>query len=140
MTSTTHTPTESPGPALIGVTPHVTVRDANAAAEFYTRAFGAQVLAKLPGPDATRLMHCHLLINGGALFINDAMPEHGYPLLEPQSFALHLQVEDADAWFARAVEAGATAAMPVDLMFWGDRYGQVVDPFGVRWSIGSHNR
>ena len=84
-----------------------------------------------------RLIHCHLHINGGSVMMSDPFPEHGHPAQEPQAFLVHLQVEDADAWWARAVEAGAEIVMPLDVQFWGDRYGQLRDPFGVVWSIGA---
>jgi PhnB protein len=127
-------------PPVTGVTPYVQVSDASAATEFYQRAFGAEEAARVPGPDGKRLLHCHLRINGGPLFLNDPFPEHGHPLQTPQSFTLHLQVDDADRWFARAVAAGAVVVMPVSVMFWGDRYGQLRDPYGVTWSIGGPNR
>jgi PhnB protein len=137
MTTTTSPTTMPP---VTGVTPYVQVRDATAAAELYQQAFGAEVVARLPGSDGKRLMHCHLRINGGTLFINDPFPEHGYPLEKPQSFTLHLQVDDADAWFQRAVSAGLEVVKPIEVMFWGDRYGMLRDPFGVQWSIGGPNR
>jgi PhnB protein len=140
--TTTNSPSTSPTPTpptVTGVTAHVCVRDANAAADLYQRAFGAEVLQRLAAPDG-KLMHCHLRINGGNLFINDAFPEHGCPLEAPQSFALHLQVDNADAWWKRAVDGGLTITTPIDLAFWGDRYGQLRDPFGVTWSIGGPNR
>ena len=119
-----------------GLIPYVMVRDAAAAAEFYGRAFGAEVLAKLPHSDGKRLMHCHLRVHDSNLFINDPMPEYGYPLKTAQSFTLHLQVDDPDAAWQRAVDAGAEIENPIKLEFWGDRYGVVRDPFGIRWSIG----
>jgi PhnB protein len=131
-------PAEEPANApYVGVVPIVAVRDANAAAAFYERAFGAEILRRVPAGDGVRLLHCHLRINNGSLAINDVFPEHGYPLQEPQSFTLHLQVEDVDAWWARAVGAGAEITMPLEKQFWGDRYGQLRDPFGVSWSLGS---
>jgi uncharacterized glyoxalase superfamily protein PhnB len=66
----------------------------------------------------------------------DPYPEHGHPLKAPQAFTLHLKVDDIDASWRRAVEAGAQVVMPVQVMFWGDRYGQLRDPFGVLWSMG----
>jgi uncharacterized glyoxalase superfamily protein PhnB len=84
-------------------------------------------------------MHIHLYINNGSVMLGDAYPEHGYPLQAPQAFTLHLDVEDPDAWWNRAVEAGAEIVLPLQVMFWGDRYGQLRDPFGVLWSIGAPN-
>ncbi|NNM64722.1 MAG: VOC family protein [Burkholderiales bacterium] len=124
------------------LTPHLVCRGAAVAIDFYARAFGAIDLFRLPGPDG-RLIHACVRIGDSQLFLVDEMPEHG--ALSPQALkgtpvTLHLQVEDADAVFARAVQAGATVGMPLADMFWGDRYGQVVDPFGHHWSIATHVR
>ncbi len=134
----TKSPSNAPERAVIGgVTPHISVSDAAAAAEFYKRAFGAEEAARIATPDGKRLMHCHLIINGGSLMMADFFPDHGYPFQPPQAFNLHLQVDDAQAWCDRAAAAGAEVTMPVQVMFWGDRYGQVKDPFGVAWAFGS---
>jgi PhnB protein len=122
-------------PTVSGVTPYLSVRDARAAAELYQRAFGAEVLAMMPMGD--KIIHGHLRINGGPVFLCDPFPEHGHPAEKPQAFVLHLQVDSADAWWKRAVEAGCEPVVEVKQEFWGDRYGQVRDPFGVLWSIGS---
>jgi len=128
-------PTANPE-AKGGVVPYINPSDANAAAEFYKRAFGAEEVARKAMPDG-RLMHCHLYINGGSLMMTDPMPEHGHPHRTPAGFTLHLQVDDIDAWWKRAVEAGAEIVMPLEKQFWGDRYGQLRDPYGVNWSLGS---
>ena len=140
-----------------GVTPHLTIHDGGCreAIAFYERAFGAkQAMPPMAANDMPsvegapamnddpRIMHAHLLVNGGSLMLNDAFPEFVDPskhssASNPSPVTLHLQVDDADAWFGRAVEAGATVSMPLDNMFWGDRYGQVADPFGHNWSIGA---
>ena len=121
-----------------GVIPHLNVVGAAKAAEFYQKAFGAQELMRLPAQDGERLMHCALVINGGSLFLCDCFPEmgHGYEHQPSNSFTMHLQVDDIDAWFDRAVQAGAEVLEPVSLMFWGDRYSRLRDPFGVCWSMG----
>lgn len=124
-------------PAVGGLTPYLNLSDANAAADFYKRAFGAEELLRLPADDGKRLIHCHLRINGGSLMFADAFPDHGHPLETPQGYALHLQVDDVEAWWNRAVEAGAQVIMPLADMFWGDRYGRLVDPFGVHWSLAA---
>lgn len=124
-------------PAFVGgVTPYINVGDANAAAAFYARAFGAQEIQRVPAQDGKRLIHCHLRINDGPLMLNDAFPELGHPLEKPQSFMLHLQVGDAKAWWDRAAAAGMEIVTPLDVQFWGDLYGQLRDPFGILWSIG----
>ena len=124
------------------VTPHLICANASAAIEFYKKAFNATETSRLPGP-AGRLMHASLRIGDSAVMLVDEMPEHG--ALGPKSLkgspvAVHLYVEDADAAAAQAVAAGAKLTMPVTDMFWGDRYGQLEDPFGHRWSIATHVR
>jgi uncharacterized glyoxalase superfamily protein PhnB len=128
----------APKPAVLGgVAPYLTVDGATKAAEFYVRAFGAQEVARHPLDGQGRTMHIHLHLNGGSLMLSDAYPEYGHPWKAPEGFALHLKVDDIDAAWARAIEAGATEVMPVQLMFWGERYGQLRDPFGVMWSMGA---
>jgi uncharacterized glyoxalase superfamily protein PhnB len=80
-------------------------------------------------------MHIHLYVNGSSLMLSDAYPEYGHAHQDPQAFNLTLQVDDIDAWWQRAVAAGAQVVMPVQEMFWGARYGQLKDPFGVLWSM-----
>jgi PhnB protein len=128
---------------LAVITPHLICTNAAAAIEFYCKAFGALEESRLPGPDG-KLMHASVRINGAPLYLVDEMLEHG--ALSPQTLKgspifIHLQVPDVDAVVAQAVAAGATVTMPVADMFWGDRYGQLTDPFGHRWSIATrkHN-
>ena len=125
---------------LGGLTPHLGIPD-NRAAEaigFYAKAFDANELLRMPADDGKRLLHAHLRINEGSLMLADDFPEYrGHPMGAPNGVSLHLQVDDADAWFDRAIAAGCTVAMPLADMFWGDRYGQVTDPFGHSWSIGA---
>ena len=127
-------------PVRGGVAPYLQVSDAAKAAAFYARAFGAQEVARAPADPQGRLMHVHLVINGGSVMLCDPFPDHGHPHQPPQAFTLHLQVEDIDGKFGRAIDAGAEVALPVQLMFWGDRYGQLRDPFGVLWSMGETQR
>lgn len=128
-------------PGMHTLTPHLICRNAASAIDFYVKAFGAQDLARLPSPDG-RLVHAMIRIGDSPVFLMDEFPEWGS--LGPQGAAppmvLHLYVEDADAFFAQAVAAGAQLIMPLTDMFWGDRYGQVQDPFGYRWSIATHLR
>jgi PhnB protein len=123
-----------------GVTPHLTVRGRRAAeaVDFYTAAFGAREVHRMPSEDG-RLMHCHLAVNGGSLMLNDEFPEYhgGDEAGEPEGVTLHLQLEDADSLWQQAVAAGATVVMPLEDQFWGDRYGVLKDPFGHRWSLGA---
>lgn len=127
-------------PAMGGLTPHLTIIEGRAAEaiDFYGRAFGATVQNRVPGQDGKRLLHAHLTVNNAALMLNDDFPEYrgGKPEGAPAGVTLHLEVDDADRWFERAVAAGAEVVMPVGDQFWGARYGQVRDPFGYRWAIG----
>lgn len=120
-----------------GVVPYINVENAAEASLFYQKAFGAEELFRLPFQDGKRLMHCHLRINGGSLMMSDCFPEMGYELQKSHSFTMHLQVDDADAWWQRAVDAGVEVTVPLELQFWGDRYGRVRDPYGIQWSIAS---
>jgi uncharacterized glyoxalase superfamily protein PhnB len=133
--------TDKPVPAFSrGVLAYVSVPDANAAGEFYTRAFGAEELNRAQAEDGERLMHLHLSINGGSFLVMDFFPESGHPQREPAAFTLHMDVGDVDAAFNKAVDAGATAEMPPQDMFWGARYGQVKDPWGIIWAIGGPSK
>ena len=123
-------------------TPHLVVNDAAAAIKFYEKAFGASVTANHPADDGKRIMHAALRLGGGAILLHDDFPEFGDSDEKPPSrlggvsCTIHLEVPDADAAWKRAVSAGATEVMPLDNQFWGQRYGQLKDPFGHRWSIG----
>ncbi len=126
-----------------GIAPHLVCRGAAEAMEFYKTAFAAEELMRLPGPDG-RLMHGTLKINGCIVMIADEYDDvdAAHRNASPQSLGgtsvtLHLQVDDCDAWMARAELAGARTVMPAEDAFWGDRYGQVEDPWGHRWSIAT---
>ena len=123
-----------------GLTPHLAIGGGKAAEaiEFYKKAFGAEELMRHAADDG-RLMHAHLKVNGSSLMLHDHFAEHhgGHDLPDPAGVMLHLQVSDADAWWNRAVEAGAAVVMELADQFWGDRYGQIRDPFGHLWSIGA---
>ena len=124
------------------VTPHLVCAGAAKAIEFYKKAFGATEEVRLPGPNG-KLMHACIRIGGAAVMLVDEMPECnalGPKALKGSPVTIHLYVDDVDKVFARAVKAGASAAMPVTDMFWGDRYGIVEDPFGHNWSIATHMR
>jgi PhnB protein len=120
-----------------GVVPYLMLDGADAAIEFYKRALGAEEIGERTRMEDGRIMNAGVNINGGSIMLMDPMPEHGYPAVPPQAFNLHLQVDDADRWFERAVAAGCTVLMPMALQFWGDRYGQVKDPYGVTWAFGT---
>jgi PhnB protein len=137
MTASTDTQQATAEPVLGGVVAYLQVDGAAKAAEFYKRAFGAKIAGMHPPDEQGRTMHIHLHVNGSSLMLSDPYPEHGYALEKPQGFSLMLMVPDIDARFAHAVAEGATAVMPPADMFWGDRYGQLRDPFGVTWAMNS---
>ena len=123
-----------------GVTPYLTIpsRGGQAAVEFYRAAFGAEEQFRNLADDGERLLHSRLVINGGLVMLSDEFPEYGQtPEVQPKGVTLHLQVDDADAWWGRALAAGCVPVTPLDDQFWGDRYGRLMDPFGHCWSIGA---
>ncbi len=124
-------------------TPHLTIEGASDAIAFYKKAFGAKVLGRMAAPDGQRLMHAMIQIGDSVIMLNDAFPEwggKGPKALGGSAVAIHLYVKDCDAMFKKAVKAGATVAMPMADMFWGDRYCLVIDPFGHRWAIATHKK
>jgi uncharacterized glyoxalase superfamily protein PhnB len=123
-----------------GAVPYIQVDGAMKAAEFYKRAFGAETVFAHPVDDKGRTMHVHVHINGSSVMLGDPFAEHGCAVEKPQGFHILLPVDNADAWFKRAVDAGAQGAMPPQDMFWGDRYAQVRDPFGVVWGLNQGKR
>ena len=122
-----------------GITPFLAIRDGRAeeALRFYEKAFAAEIVERNTTPDGKRLMQASARINGAWIMLSDDFPEHGFTAEPPASVTLHLQVDDADAWWARALEAGAAVAMPIADQFWGDRYGRMTDPFGHSWAVAS---
>ena len=129
-------------PGMHSVTPHLVCADAADAIAFYKKAFNAQELAQLAGPDG-KLMHGLIKIGDSMLMLVDEYPEWdslGPNARKGSSVTLHLYVEDADAQFQQALDAGCSVRMPLADMFWGDRYGMVQDPFGHLWSIATHVR
>lgn len=124
------------------LTPHLVCEGAAAAMDFYAKAFGAVDLGRMLGPNG-KIMHGTMRIGDSVLMLVDAFPDfgsHGPLALKGSPVIVHLFVEDADATFARAVEAGAKPVMPLADMFWGDRYGMLEDPFGHKWAIATHKR
>jgi uncharacterized glyoxalase superfamily protein PhnB len=122
------------------VTPHLVCAGASDAIEFYKKAFNAMETSRLPGPGG-KLMHASIRIGDSTVMLVDEAPQHG--MLGPTSLKgspviIHLYVDDADAFVARAAAAGAKITMPVSETFWGDRYGQLEDPFGHHWSVATH--
>ena len=124
------------------ITPHIVVQGAERAAAFYTEAFGAEEIDRIPTPDG-RLMSVQLRIGDGVFHVADEFPEMGVlapPSVGGTSVVLALDVADAEAAFAQAVTAGAQVRQPLGDMFWGDRHGQLDDPFGHRWNVSQHLR
>jgi PhnB protein len=124
------------------ITPHIVVRSAERAAAFYRDAFGAEEITRIPVPDG-RLMSVQLRVGGGLLHLSDEFPELGVlapPSIGGTAVVLALEVADAAAVFAQAITAGAEVAQPLADMFWGDRHGQLADPFGHRWNVSQHLR
>jgi uncharacterized glyoxalase superfamily protein PhnB len=122
------------------VTAHLTVKGAGEAIEFYKKAFGAEEVARMPGPGGT-IMHAEIRIGDSPIMLNDEFPEHGArgpKTIGGTPVSIHLYVKDVDALFDRAVKAGAKVTMPIADMFWGDRFGKLEDPFGHQWSLATH--
>jgi PhnB protein len=119
---------------------YIAVEDAAAAIEYYIEVFGAEERVRMDGPDG-KIGHAELQIGDSVLMLADPNPQSNYTpptQLGGTSAGLLLYVEDVDAVVTRATEAGATLTMPVEDMFWGDRFGQVTDPFGHGWQIATH--
>lgn len=121
-------------------TPYIVVDGADKAIAFYKKAFGAEELFTMPGPDG-KVMHGEFKIGNSPIMISDENPQMGARSPKslggsPQSILLY--VEDVDKVVKQAVAAGATALMPVTDMFWGDRYCKVEDPFGHQWQVATH--
>jgi PhnB protein len=124
------------------VTPHLICAGAADAIEFYKQAFGAVELSRMPGPEG-KIMHASVRIGDSVVMLNEEMPQWGSfgpKHLKGSPVTIHLYVENVDSVFEQAVRAGANVTMPLDDMFWGDRYGKLEDPFGHQWSIGTHVR
>ena len=126
-----------------GLIPHLIVNNGPAAIDFYKRALGAEEVMRMPADDGKRLMHAQLQIGESTLYLCDDFPEHcGGKSSNPNALGgtpvlLHQSVRDCDAAIKRCADAGAKVKMPATDMFWGDRYGQVIDPFGHTWSFST---
>jgi uncharacterized glyoxalase superfamily protein PhnB len=122
-----------------GLTPHVFVRDADAATQFYAQAFGATELLRNTLPDG-RLLLVELALGAGRLLISEETPSLGAlapPSVGGSPVMLMLEIDDVDTAAATAIAAGAQIEMPVQEMFWGERYGVLRDPFGHRWALST---
>jgi PhnB protein len=131
----------SPVPAGYStVTPHLVLRDAAKAIDFYKKAFGAKERMRMGGPDG-KIGHAELQIGSSVVMCADEMPEMGASA--PQTVGgspvhIFLYLPNVNKVFDQAVRAGATVAMPLTDMFWGDRYGKLTDPFGHKWGLATH--
>jgi PhnB protein len=125
---------------LHSLTPNLVCRNAAQAIEYYKAVFGATVHVRMPGPEG-KIMHAELQIGDSRFFVNDSTSKSVPDGPEPGAsnpMYLHLYVEDVDTIFNRAMEGGARVDMPLQDMFWGDRYGKLTDPFGQQWGIATH--
>jgi uncharacterized glyoxalase superfamily protein PhnB len=132
-------------PGFHTVTPHLVIRDAAKAIDFYKKAFGAEEICRMPFPPSGKIMHAEIKIGDSIIMLADEFPDmgDGCASLSPQalsgtSVTIHLYVTDADKFVNQAVAAGAKVLMPLMDMFWGDRYGKISDPFGHEWSVATH--
>ncbi|HSP72413.1 MAG TPA: VOC family protein [Gaiellaceae bacterium] len=122
------------------VTPHIVVRDAARAAEWYERALGAEIGSRIPVPGG-KFMQIELRFRDSSVMIADEFPELGVvsPLTLGGTYgALTIATDDVDALWRRALDAGAAVFQPLQDAFWGERHGQIVDPFGHRWGLAQH--
>jgi uncharacterized glyoxalase superfamily protein PhnB len=117
------------------VTAQLAIDGAAKAIEFYGKAFGAEVIDQAADPSGQKVWHASLKIGDSILFVNDVFPDMGGSASQS---SLWLYVNDVDASFKRAVDAGGKATMPPTDMFWGDRIGQITDPFGQKWCLATH--
>jgi PhnB protein len=126
-----------------GLVPHIVVSDGAKAIEFYKKAFGGVEISRAATPDGKKIMHAAVRIGESTLFLSDDFPEYRDgkattpEALGGTAFVIHQYVRDCDAAIKRAADAGAHVTMGATDMFWGDRYGQVKDPFGHTWAFGT---
>ena len=132
-------------PGQEGMIPHLVCDPCDEAIEFYKKAFGAVEMYRMPAPDGKRIVHAQMLIDGRPLYLADDFPEYcedakprSPKALGGSPVTIHRYVEDCDAAIKQAESAGATVVMPAMDMFWGDRYGSIVDPFGHSWALATH--
>jgi PhnB protein len=121
------------------LTPYLVCKDAAKAIEFYSRAFGAEETVRMPGPNG-RIMHAEVKIGDSMLMLSDENPDRGAvaPSGKGRSASLMFYTSDVDAVFKRAIDAGASSIETPTDMFWGDRMGNLMDPFGHQWAIATH--
>jgi PhnB protein len=127
------------------IIPYLTVSNGKQALEFYKKGLGAKIASTMPADDGKRFMHAEAVIHGHSVYLSDQFPEYPGSSPTPESLkgtpvTMHLTLKkpkEVDVWMNRAVKAGAKVAMPAEDMFWGDRYGKVIDPQGHEWAFGA---
>jgi PhnB protein len=126
-------------PGFNTLTPHLVIKGAAKAIDFYKKIFGATEVSRMPMPDG-KIMHASLQIGNSILMLADESPDWGSfgPQNGGSPVTIHLYVPDVDKTYNAAVAAGAKAVMPPQDLFWGDRYGKLIDPFGHHWSVATH--
>ncbi len=123
--------------------PCAIVRDAAKAIEFYKDVFGATEMMRMPYPDSPKIAHAEIKIRDHVLMLGDENPQMGAVAPQPgatQPSSVFVYVDSVDATFNKAVAKGAKSMMPPTDMFWGDRYGKFVDPFGHVWAVATHKK
>jgi PhnB protein len=114
-------------------TPYLVIREASRAIDFYKKAFGAREISRMSGPHGS-IAHADLIIGTSHLMLADPPDKNAKGTVS----STFLYVENVDEFAKQAIRAGAKEASPVQDMFWGDRYGKLIDPFGQEWQIASH--
>jgi PhnB protein len=122
---------------LSTITPSLSLDGAASAMEFYKKAFGAEEVMRAPDPSGKKIWHADMRIGNSRFFLNDVFSEVG---ASPSKASLWLYVENVDAAYKRAVDAGCKVTMPLADMFWGDRLGTVVDLWGIQWTLAQHTK
>ncbi|HEY1587444.1 MAG TPA: VOC family protein [Polyangia bacterium] len=117
------------------ITPQLAIDGCDKAIEWFQKAFGAELLSRAPDPSGKKVWHASVRIGNSVIFVNDVFPEMGGGA---QTASLWLYTDNVDQAWKRAVDAGAKTTMPLGDMFWGDRLGQLSDPFGNKWNLAQH--
>jgi PhnB protein len=117
------------------ITPQLAIDGCDKAIEWFQKAFGAELLSRAPDPSGKKVWHASVRIGNSVIFVNDVFPEMGGGV---QTASLWLYTDNVDQAWKRAVDAGAKTTMPLGDMFWGDRLGQLTDPFGNKWNLAQH--
>jgi uncharacterized glyoxalase superfamily protein PhnB len=120
---------------LHSITPQLTIDGCAKAMDWYKKALGAEEISRAPDPSGSKVWHASMRIGNSTFFLNDAFPDMGGG---PHMTSLWLYTDDVDDTFKRAVDAGAKSVMAPSDMFWGDRTGTLMDPFGNRWTVAKH--